>query len=270
MVDVRFRQAVELATTDAQPPAKVYLLIMRKEAPVQTSTVPIVLGANHQCGTCSPQDLRRIVVLSIVSLHRIKDASTAERIAITVKVSPTRPRILEHILIKYREQLGLTCGHLGMHIHKLNQRRQPMVRDLDIRVQQQIVFGLNLRQCLVVTLGKAPILFQQNQFALRKLTTQQVERIVCRRIVSHIDRRLVARVIKHRGQILFKHLSPVPVQYNDCYLIHLPLSTINYQLAKREVPFGRGSYHPNGHEKVGCHIPLSHRQATAPRGCSFS
>ena len=220
MIDVAFGQTVELAATNAQTPAEVYLLVVGKESAVQSATVPIVLPSDHQRSTRCPQNLRSIIILPVVVLYRVEDASTTERIAIAVKVSPTRPGILELILIIYREQLRLTGSHLRMHVHKLYHRRQPVVRHLDVRVQQQVVFGINLLQGLVIAVGKAPVLVQHDELALRELPPEQFQRLVGGRIIGHIYRRLVARIVQHGRQILSEHLGPVPVQYDNCYLIH--------------------------------------------------
>ena len=119
MIDVAFWQAVKLTATNAQTPAEVYLLIVGKETTIQSAHAPIVFGTNHQRSTCCPENLRCIVILPVVILHRVEDTTATEWIAITIQIPPTCPSIFEGILIIYREQLRLTRSHLRMNIHKL-------------------------------------------------------------------------------------------------------------------------------------------------------
>ena len=115
-----------------------------------------------------------------------------------------------------------------MAVHILNHRRQPVVRHLDVRVQQQIVLRLDLPQGLVVTLGETPVLVELDQPDLWEMLSEQCQRAVRRGIVGHIDRRLVPRIAQHGGQILPEHLLPVPVQYDDCHLLfHLARTLFN-------------------------------------------
>ena len=158
--------------------------------------------------------------MPIVTFYRFKDTTTTERISITVQKTSTSSGIFKTVSIVYGQQLRLTSSHFLMDIHKLYQGCQPMVRHFYIRIQQQIIFGINLCQCLVIAFGKTPVLFQQDSLALRKLALQQIHRLIRRGIVSHIHYSLVTRVIQNGGQILGQHLSSVPVQYDNCYLIH--------------------------------------------------
>ena len=118
-----------------------------------------------------------------------------------------------------------------MGIHKFDERRQPVVRHLNVAVQQQIVFGINLRQGLVVAIGKAPVFFKEDELHLGVVCTQQLYRVIVRGVVGNNDSSLFARILQDAGQILAQHLRAVPVQDDDGKL-HA-ISDLRFQLSMR-------------------------------------
>ena len=215
MIDIALRQTEYLSATNAQAPTEVYLFVMCKETSVESASLPIVFRANHQGCTCSPKYLGGIIVLTVIVLNGVKNASPAEGIAEAVEVSPTRPCIFKAVLVENGEQLGLAGCHLGVNIHKLDERGEPMVSDLNIAIEQQIVFGINLLQSLVIPLGKAPVLLKSDDLTLGECCGKQRQGIVGRGIVCHKDGGFVARILQDGGQILMEHLLSVPIQYDN-------------------------------------------------------
>ena len=230
MIDVALRQTDDTAAANAQTPAEVDLLVMGEEAAVETATVPVVAGTDHEGGTRGPEHVGGVVVLPVVLLDGVEEATATEGVAVAVEVSPTRPRILERHLIIYREELGLTGGHIVVGVHELQERRQPVGRHLDVAVEQQVVLGIDLAQRLVVTLGKAPVLAEHDERHLGELRVHQLQRVVGRRIVGHDDGGLVARVLNHRGQVLPQHRRSIPVEYDYGQFLHffISISSFNF------------------------------------------
>ena len=56
-----------------------------------------------------------------------------------------------------------------------------------IRIEQYHIFRRNLLQGKVISIGKAMILFQQDETYGRKLTAEHIDRSIRRAIVCHID-----------------------------------------------------------------------------------
>ena len=95
-----------------------------------------------------------------------------------------------------------------------------MVGHLNIAVQQQIVFSINL----VVAFSKTPVLIELNDPALFTETgIEQFQRDVGRGIVSHIDRCFITRILQDVWQVLLQHLGTVPVEYDYGKFIHLTI-----------------------------------------------
>ena len=220
MIDIALWQTDYPAPPDPQSPAEVDFLIVCEETAVQSASLPIILGTYHQSRPRGPHHVAGIVILPTIALHRLKDTSTTEGIAEPVDESPTRPRIFETVLVNDRKQLRLTGRHLGMSIQILDQGRQPVMRHLDIRVQQHKVFRLNLSQRLVVAIGKSPIPVHDDLLHLRKMLRKHCQGVVSRGIVSHIHGCLVAGILKHRRQILLHHAASIPIQDYDCHFFH--------------------------------------------------
>ena len=178
VVHVTIWNADDTATTNAQSPAHINLFVMGKEPGIESVYSPVIGAADEERGACGPQDIGYVVVLSVVGLDGVEDSTTTEGIAKAVEIATAGTGILKAVLIKDGEQLGLTGSHIGMGIQVLDHRGEPMVGNLDIGVEQQVVLGLDLCQSPVVTLGKAPVLIQHNQLYLGVMLLQERQRIV--------------------------------------------------------------------------------------------
>ena len=152
-----------------------------------------------------------VIILPLILFNRVEKTSTTEGIAQTVDESPTRPCIFERIAIIDTQQFRLTSSDILMRIQQFYHRCQPMVRHLDIGIQQQVILGLDLLQRPIIPFRKTPVLVQLYQSDLRIFRPKQRQRVVCRGIIRHIHRGLVLGILQHRRQILIEHLPPVPV-----------------------------------------------------------
>ena len=78
-----------------QTPAQVDFLHVGEEILVETASGEIFLRAHRQRGTCSPENVGDVVVLSVVGLHGVEYSSAAERISMLVDESPRRTSIFK-------------------------------------------------------------------------------------------------------------------------------------------------------------------------------
>ena len=158
---------------------------MCKETVIQSACSPVVGTANHQAGSGRPENWCYGIVLAVVLLNAIKYAASAEHIPPAVHVTACTACILKLIRVIESPQLGLTGSNLGMHIHIAYQRQEPILGHLHIRVEQNIVFGLDLTKSHIVTLGKAPVLFQADKRNLRELTLHHLHGVILGVIIGH-------------------------------------------------------------------------------------
>ena len=144
MIHSALRHTHNGTTQEAEPPTEVDLLVMGKEATVETAHPPIVFGPNHEAGPGGPVYLGHIVILSSVGLDRVENATATERVAVFVEQTARCTCIFKLVAGKHGEQLGLAGSDLRMGIHVAAQRGEPSGRDLHIGVEQHIVVGLDL------------------------------------------------------------------------------------------------------------------------------
>ena len=178
MIHFALGNAIDFSTHQAQSPTEIYLLIVGEEATIQAACLPIILGTDHHAGTCGPEHFLLVIILSIVTLHGIEDAAPTERVTILIEESTTSPGIFETILVVFRQELRLASCHLRMGIHELNERSEPMMRNLYITVQKHIILGFYLLQCPIVALGKTEVLLQDDGLDMRKLGFQEEHGLV--------------------------------------------------------------------------------------------
>ena len=146
---------------------------MGKEAAIQSACLPVILGTDHHAGTRSPEHFLLVIILPVVAFHGLEDASPAERIAELVEETAAGSRILKHILVVFRQELRLAGCHLGMAVHELDERSEPVMSHLHIAVQENIILRLYLLQRTVVALGKAEVLLQHDGLDVGKLSLQE-------------------------------------------------------------------------------------------------
>ena len=192
MINLALGDAKQLPAHHAHAPTHVDFLIVGKETAVETVDGPVVFRTDHHTGPSCPKHLVYIVVLAIVLFHRIEHPAPAVRIAVSVEETTACTGILKLTLIGYRQQFRLTSAHLGMSIHEADQRCQPAWRHLYIGIEQHIILGIDPCQCLVITVGKPPILIENYLANLGKLLVEHGQRIISRGIVGDIDDSLIS------------------------------------------------------------------------------
>ena len=142
---------------------------MGKEAVVEATDIMEVLTANHQTGARSPQQVIYGIILVIIALYRTEDTATTERIAITVEETSGGTGILKDIMVIIGQEFRLTGGDIGTALHEFKHRREPVVRHLDITVQEDIIVGLDLAQRTVIAASKTIVLIEEQRLHLWEL-----------------------------------------------------------------------------------------------------
>ena len=79
---------------------------------------------------------------------------------------------------------------------------------------------------MVITACKAIVLSQPDDSNLWILPLQEVQRVVAGSIVGNDHGGIATSMGHDRGQVLLKHLPPVPVQYDNSYF-HLVAPSVN-------------------------------------------
>ena len=157
----------------------------------------------------------------MVLLHRVEDASPAERVAEAVDVATTSSRILEGSFSHLGEDLRLAGCHLGPCVHLLDERGEPVGRHLHVGVEQDIVGAVHLHQRFVVSFGKAVVAVQLDDSHFGEVGPHPLHRIVGGSIVGHNDFGLILGIFHDLAQVVGQHLLTVPVEYYDGYLHHV-------------------------------------------------
>ena len=95
MINIALRNTIDFPTMYTQAPTEINLLVMSKEASVESASLPIIVAPYKQAGSCGPQHLACFIILSLVFLHIFENPASAEGIAKTVDESTGSAGILE-------------------------------------------------------------------------------------------------------------------------------------------------------------------------------
>ena len=133
------RHAEDTPSEVVESPAEVDFLVVCKEALVESANSPEVVTTYHQAGSGRPKHLHNVVVLSLVFLHGLEDAATAVGVAIAVDVASACSCVLEVVTGVLRQKLRLACCRLGMGVHEVDERTEPVFADFHIAVEKHII-----------------------------------------------------------------------------------------------------------------------------------
>ena len=128
----------------AQAPAEVDLFHVGEKRGVETADGFIVGGAHHQAGAAGPVDVDSVVVLPVVGFDRGEYAAAAIGIAVAVEESACSTGIFEHRGVAVAAYLGLAGRYVGMSLHIVEERCQPVVFDGYVAVEQYRVAVVGL------------------------------------------------------------------------------------------------------------------------------
>ena len=210
-----------LVATTAEAPAEVYLFHVGKETAVEAAYLFIYSEAHDKAGTRGPQEGYIGVVLAVVFLYRVEDAATAVGVSIAVEEAAHGTGILELVLVMIGHELGLACSCMGVGIHVLYERKEPTGSDLYVGVEQHGILGINLLEGVVIAIGNAVVMVENDGAHRGERIGKQSQRTVGRAIVGDIHHGLAHGggqhgMLHHGGEKLTEHLLTIPVENYDC------------------------------------------------------
>ncbi|OAV64828.1 hypothetical protein Barb4_03826 [Bacteroidales bacterium Barb4] len=224
VIDYRPGCTHQTVSPTAQPPAHVYLLLMGKEAGVQSAGFPVNRRADKEAGTACPEYIGLRIVLPLVFLHDMQDAPSAKGVAVFIHVAAGGSGIFKAVPLPFRQYLRLYAGYGQIGVQHRQGGIQPAGGNLHIAVQQDDVFALYLLQCLVIAFRKAVVLIQRNQLHRRERGTKQCDGVVRRAVVRHDNVRPFRRTVRQDGgEKLLQQCPSVPIQYDDRNCFHVLL-----------------------------------------------
>ncbi len=97
MVDVAGRHTPEGVAHEPEPPAQVYLLHMGEEPFVKPSGQGVEVGPDHEGCPGGPEDLGWGVILPLVLLDGVEDASAAVGVAVAVDEAAGCPGVFKPV-----------------------------------------------------------------------------------------------------------------------------------------------------------------------------
>ena len=115
---------------------------MGEETLVQAAQCVPDAGTDHEAGATAPENVRRMVVLSLIFLYLLQDAAPAEGIAIAVQHTACRSGVLERVALGVGEELGPAGTALGMAVHPFQQGFEPVFGDFYVAVDEDVIIGL--------------------------------------------------------------------------------------------------------------------------------
>ena len=215
VVDPALRHDAHPPPGELHPPAEVDLLHVSEEIGIEAAQRTEHRGTAAKRGSAHPEDIARIVVLSLVDLGAAQDAPAAERIAQVVDEPARSARILEPAAIGQGPQLRRDGRHVRIAVQRLQQRTEPPLRRLDIGIEQNVVIGLDPRQRPVVALGESVVAAEREHLHRGELCGQQRDGAVRRSVVGHHHADPFGCGGDHPRQEPAQMLFAVPVEYDD-------------------------------------------------------
>ena len=220
MIDLRTRLNTHSVARRLHSPAKVDLLHMGKEIAIETSLSLESLGTTGKRRSTCPKDLARCIILTLIAFGRTQYATTTERISQNVDKSATCACIFESLTISICQQFRSNSRQLRIGVQSLNQPIAPPLGYLNVRIEQDIIFGIDLRQRSVVALGKAVVAIQAHNLDLGKRLSNIFERRIGRAVIGHNHPILGHRRTHNARQVTLQMGATIPIQYDDLNSAH--------------------------------------------------
>ena len=176
--------------------------------------------AHHQAGSRGPEHIGSLgaVVLAMVVLDGREQAAAAVGVAMLVEIAARRAGIVEDLpaVVAVLQHLGLHSTHLRVLVHVAVQRLEPALRCAHVAVEQhRVLVARSLGDALVVALGIAVVLVEQDGGHLRELLFKHLAAGVGAAIVGHDHVGHVGvGVLEHSRQVAAQQRRAVPVQYD--------------------------------------------------------
>ena len=217
VVDDALRNADHFSSARIEAPTEVDLFHMGKEALIKPSDRQPIGAANHQSSARRPKYGTDVVILPTVALDHRKDAPATKRITIAIQIAARRTGIFKLLGATLRAKFGLASSHFGVCVHIIQERTEPSRRHFDVRIEQEQIFCVNLRQSSVVAARKSVVAVQSQDTHGGKLVAQKLQTVVRRAIVGYDYFGFSTRMRHYGGQKAAQHCSTVPIENNDGY-----------------------------------------------------
>ena len=163
MVHLALWHTHHLIASTIQTPTEINLLHVRKESAIQSPYFIVCLLSYKQSGSCGPENLYWLIILTSILLHLAQDSSSTIWKTIFIDKSACSSGMLKLRFIIIGQYLRLTGCYLRMGIHIFRQNCMPILRHLHIRIQQHNILCIHLCDGLVIPFGKSIVLIQLNQ-----------------------------------------------------------------------------------------------------------
>ena len=147
MIDNTLRYTDNLTIPRTKSPAQIYFFHVSKKTSIQSSYIHIISVPDKQrCPRC-PKNRNHRIILAFILLHNSHYTPPAERITVFINKATSCPGIFEIFFLPLASYLRLTSSYLRMLIKISNHWFQPMLRHLNIRIQKNYIFCVDLLQC---------------------------------------------------------------------------------------------------------------------------
>jgi hypothetical protein len=189
---------------------------MSKESFVEPSGKAVVGHAHEEAGSRRPKDVNCGVVLPLVALDGVEDAAAAEGVAVSVDESARSAGVLEAVAAAVGAYLRLQGCRIGVRLGIGDERLEPARRHLNVRIEQDGVFGRNLLECAIIASGKPGIVGHRNDAHGGEFRAKHGERLIGRAVVGdHHFGQCRRRVGYDGGEELAEQGGAVPVEDYD-------------------------------------------------------
>src|SRR4051794_37684448 len=94
---------------------------MHEEEIVHAVYLAVSVLSNQATGTACPENVSRLIILTIIFFRGVKNSSTAKRVAKEVYHSTGRTSMFQDRMVCQRKQLWLATGNSTIRFHHLHQ-----------------------------------------------------------------------------------------------------------------------------------------------------
>ena len=147
MIDNALRYTDNLTIPRTESPAQIYFFHVSKETSIQSPDIHIISAPDKQRCPRGPENRNYRIILTFVFLHNSHNTPPTKRITVFINKATGCPGIFEIFFLPLASYLRLTSSYLRMLIKISNHWFQPMLRHLDIRIQKNYIFCVDLLQC---------------------------------------------------------------------------------------------------------------------------
>ncbi len=175
------------------PPAPVDLFHVCEKGCIEPTGLVKHVRPHKEARPCSPKYLPIVIVLTPIGFEGGKHAAPTKNIAQPVNEAPRSARVLKHLPLLIRQNLGLTGYSVWISVHNRQNRGQPTGCHLNVGIDKGVIRKIavgsaNTVEGGIVTSGITGINGQFNNPYGGKMGTYKGHRIVDRGTIGHVYR----------------------------------------------------------------------------------